>query len=258
MSTGDQGSESKESKVMVGYTLVDSLSEVSGAVAELEKHDELALDAEGVDLSRDGPLTVLQIGAHGKKCFLFDVKKLGADLFEEGLGLKGLIESESVLKICYDCRADSDALYHQFGVSLNNVWDLQVWYQAYQREKGTYVRPRHPKVPYVRGMVYVGKQLLPREVAKELKLDETGPHKTDDYAWTKRPMKPALLDYAAADIFAILELRAFATDSSRALSKQWEGRILRGSLNYTHKFRDATTPIKWPSGKMTILRDVEI
>ena len=37
-----------------------------------------------------------------------------------------MLQSTAVLKLIFDCRADSDALYHQFGVSMQHVYDVQV------------------------------------------------------------------------------------------------------------------------------------
>ena len=49
---------------------------------------------------------------------------MGARAFEEGR-LRELLESTRVLKLVFDCRGDSDALYHQRSVKLRNVYDVQ-------------------------------------------------------------------------------------------------------------------------------------
>ena len=55
---------------------------------------------------------------------LVDVSVMGARAFEEGR-LRELLESTRVLKLVFDCRGDSDALYHQHSVKLRNVYDVQ-------------------------------------------------------------------------------------------------------------------------------------
>ena len=56
--------------------------------------------------------------------FVFDVVMLGTTLFDHGL--RALLESTTIVKLFFDCRRDSDALYHQFGVQLHCVLDTQV------------------------------------------------------------------------------------------------------------------------------------
>ena len=119
--------------------LCDTHAKVANALAQLSCLNEITCDCEGVDLSRTGPVTLLQLsGTHPTpsgclpQVFLFDVLALGPTIFDidptEGNGhtLKGLLEHPSYLKITFDCRSDSDALYHQFGVVLRNVLDVQV------------------------------------------------------------------------------------------------------------------------------------
>ena len=48
------------------------------------------------------------------------------EIEKEKPSLRGLLENESIKLITFDCRSDSDALYHQFGISLSGVIDLQV------------------------------------------------------------------------------------------------------------------------------------
>jgi ribonuclease D len=52
---------------------------------------------------------------------------------EEGVSLRSILESEVVTKLTCDCRMDSDALYHQFGVACRNVLDLQIAEVAFRR-----------------------------------------------------------------------------------------------------------------------------
>ena len=119
--------------------LCDTHEQVADALVQLSCLKEITFDSEGVDLSRTGPITLLQISATQPtpfgslpKAFLFDVLALGPAIFDidaregERCTLKMILESNSVLKVTFDCRADSDALFHQFGVLLQNVLDVQV------------------------------------------------------------------------------------------------------------------------------------
>lgn len=59
--------------------------------------------------------------------FIFDLIVIGQSILYGTHGLKDLLESKIIKKITFDCRIDSNALYHQFGISLTNCLDLQVF-----------------------------------------------------------------------------------------------------------------------------------
>lgn len=68
-------------------------------VDELSKYDFIAMDAEGVNLGKEGPLTLIQIGTVDNKVYLFDIK-LKPDLFKKG-HLEVILQSENTVKVNY-------------------------------------------------------------------------------------------------------------------------------------------------------------
>mmetsp|Transcript_106397 Transcript_106397/g.185040 ORF Transcript_106397/g.185040 Transcript_106397/m.185040 type:complete len:330 (-) Transcript_106397:40-1029(-) len=82
-----------------------------------------AVDCEGADLPRRGQLSLLQISTHGE-CFVIDVLQLGHKAVSHAF--KALLENPGVTKLMFDCRHESDALFHQLGIQLCNVLDLQL------------------------------------------------------------------------------------------------------------------------------------
>lgn len=87
----------------------------------------LALDCEGVDLGRDGSITIITMSTENS-CYLFDVIDLRAGLKSELKAfLKDILEDEHVTKIIHDCKMDSDALLHSLGIMLAGVHDTQAW-----------------------------------------------------------------------------------------------------------------------------------
>lgn len=70
----------------------------------------VAVDFEGVNLCRQGKLCLAQVATAAGQVFLLDVETLGESCFARGR-LRELLESPAVVKIGYDCRADSDALW---------------------------------------------------------------------------------------------------------------------------------------------------
>lgn len=86
----------------------------------------LAVDCEGVQLSRTGALTLVQIAtSESPTVFLFDVHSIRErDVLVRTL--KVLLEDHTRAKILHDCRRDAEALFYQLGIRINNVIDTQV------------------------------------------------------------------------------------------------------------------------------------
>ncbi|XP_052776793.1 uncharacterized protein LOC128214391 [Mya arenaria] len=83
----------------------------------------LALDCKGEDLSRKGELQLVSIATQ-EKVYILDILKLKTSPFERGL--RDILEDKHILKLMFDCREDSDVLFHQFHVKLDGVIDIQL------------------------------------------------------------------------------------------------------------------------------------
>ena len=123
-------SSSPSSSSTGGVLLIDSLKKCSEAMGALiDRAEPVAVDFEGIALSREGRLCLAQVVSadDSEPVYLVDVVALGADAF--GVGRLGeLLSSETLVKLVFDCRSDREALRHQFGVALNQVYDIQVVY----------------------------------------------------------------------------------------------------------------------------------
>ncbi|KAF2210300.1 hypothetical protein CERZMDRAFT_99712 [Cercospora zeae-maydis SCOH1-5] len=102
----------------------------------------LYMDSEGVNLSRHGTISLLQVwDPLQKAAFLLDVYTLGSQAFTEkdsdGKTLKALLECAEIKKCWFDARNDADALYALFNVRLAGVVDIQLM------EVASRVGPRH-------------------------------------------------------------------------------------------------------------------
>lgn len=100
--------------------------------------DAIALDCKGFNLGLNGEISLVQIAFlpeptssknnHNQNVIpkpdvcLFDLKTNS----ELAYLLKPLLESEQIVKIIHDVRNKSNALYNQFDIMLNNVFDTQV------------------------------------------------------------------------------------------------------------------------------------
>lgn len=106
-------------------SLVDSLS-------DLPNHPpSIYVDIEGVNLSRHGSISILQLHIlPTDETHLIDVHTLGEEAFStvatNGDTLKDILESESIIKVFFDIRNDSDALYSLFGIRVAGICDIQL------------------------------------------------------------------------------------------------------------------------------------
>ncbi|KAK5734605.1 hypothetical protein LTR17_008826 [Elasticomyces elasticus] len=113
-------------------TLVDTLVSLKAASAPLY------VDLEGVNLSRHGSISIIQIWLPLlQQAFLVDIHVLGTTAFDttnsEGKTLRTILGSERIKKYFFDVRNDADALYALFNVRLAGVVDVQLLELASRR-----------------------------------------------------------------------------------------------------------------------------
>ena len=97
------------------------------------KDKSMSVDLEGVRLGSGGKAATIQISidmSEGKRCvYVFDL--LGSSgafaLGAQGEGtLRSLFESSAVTKVLHCCHGDGGALFYEYGIELNNVFDTGV------------------------------------------------------------------------------------------------------------------------------------
>jgi len=143
----------------------------------------------------------LYIAPKNGAVLLIDIETMGNKAFNEGR-LRELLESETLMKLCYDCRADADALHHLHGVTPHNLFDLQIAYCT-KRDRDSLRRD-----PYLKGLGHAlqdlslgSAQAQQLEQVKNKGLALFVPEKGGSYeVWRQRPLQQALIDYAALDV----------------------------------------------------------
>ena len=104
----------------------DTAAKCQTAATAFETCPAVVLDCEGHNLGTSGgklSIILLRGVTADSQTFLIDVPKLS---FTSILPILDLLRSPNIRKIVFDGRMDFSALYHELGVELQNVVDLQL------------------------------------------------------------------------------------------------------------------------------------
>lgn len=199
--------------------VIDDELALNDAISELKQNKEqnnslVAVDCEGVSLSRKGELTILSI-ATKEKAYIFDVFKIGEVIFSSGL--REILEDNSQKKLMFDCRQDSDALWHQFNIKLAGVLDLQLLEIMYRRENSgsaskpssTKYKRRNQKIDEVESINGYRRCLeLYVEDKNSVKIKDEGSTllRGDNKIWKNRPLSETLIQYCFVDTVGMFRL----------------------------------------------------
>lgn len=91
----------------------------------------LFIDLEGIQLGRHGSISIMSLYMpFNKTVYLIDIYTLGERAFStvnsDGKSLKFILESPNILKVLFDVRHDSDALFGLYGISVDGIRDVQL------------------------------------------------------------------------------------------------------------------------------------
>ena len=181
--------------------LVDTMEEARLACTELRRCKVVAFDMEGDQLGRHGKTSLLQLAISKEKVFVFDVLALGPSLFMDENLLSSILRDPSIIKLCYDCRCDSEALFYLHGVLPQGLYDLQIAYTLlYQQGTDPFLKGLHKalQAPGVRcSAMIIAQKLATKQQSNFGRL------------MMERPIPPPLLAYCASDVthlFTMYEL----------------------------------------------------
>ncbi|KAF8073305.1 ribonuclease H-like domain-containing protein [Lyophyllum atratum] len=112
----------------IKYTLCDNEDSLQSALTTLKTASVLAFDCEGQDLGQDGgklSLVSLRIihPPSSSATFLFDAVKIARSALRP---VFDLLESNEIQKVVFDGRMDYSCLFHDHGIRLRDVVDLQL------------------------------------------------------------------------------------------------------------------------------------
>ena len=235
------------------WLFIDNELSLNDAISELKKYKQtnnhLAVDSEGVSLSRKGELTILSIATR-EKAYIFDVLKIGKAIFSGGL--QEILEDNTQEKLMFDCRQDSDALWHQFNVKLAGVLDLQLLEIMYRRENPTSETTKTSIKPTFKGRIRRRSQLTDQiekihgyrrclelylEDEKLINAKIVGEKllKFNKKIWKIRPLPKKLIQYCVVDTMGMFSLYDKMKDILSGVEKN---RLTIASKKYVEFYRE--------------------
>ena len=173
--------------------VVDDLQKALAACSRLKTQRLLAMDMEGSPLSKGGITSLLQLAVSSMEVYIFDVLGLGQELFS-ALLLLPILSDPTIIKLCYDCRGDAEALYFNHGVQVHGLYDLQIAYtMLFQPQNDPYLKGLH-KAMQAPGIHACGYKVRAKIEAKR----RLGADGFQDLL--VRPLSPSILEYSVEDV----------------------------------------------------------
>ncbi len=153
---------------------------ISGAINEIKKSNLIAVDTEFIWRNTYFPsLSLIQISTHNK-IFIFDMYQ-NNNLIE----LKKIFESNEIKKIFHSLRSDISVLKSALNVKVLNVFDTQI-------AESILINNSSIQIGY--------KDLVKKYLLISISKNETNSD------WSKRPLKPNQMEYAANDVRYLIRI----------------------------------------------------
>ncbi|KAK6591986.1 3 -5 exonuclease [Botrytis cinerea] len=199
------------------------------------------VDLEGVNLSRQGTISILQIYvAPLDHTYLIDVHTMGGKTFSmvgtSGVSLKDILESVTIPKVFFDVRNDADALFSHFGIRLMGVKDLQLMELATRSWGRTYVSGLAKCIEYDAPMTGQEKRVWKavKETGKRLFEPQLG----GSYEiFNQRPLPVDVQKYCVQDVRFLPKL--WELYNSR-MTKDWAVRVDKAVIGRVREAQSAT------------------
>lgn len=191
----------------------------------------LYIDLEGVNLSRTGTVSILQIYLlPTNRAYLVDVHTLGHQAFSTrggatGHTLKEILESDTIPKVFFDVRNDSDALYSHFQISLAGIQDLQLMELATRRFTRRCVNGLSKCIEHDAPMV--SSERMAWKATKDQGLRLFAPERGGSYeVFNERPLSEEIRRYCVQDVKFLPRLWSHY---KAQMSSIWEAKVREAS-----------------------------
>ena len=236
-------------------TLINSTASIATLVDTIvnlpSNPPSLYLDLEGISLSRQGSVSILQLLLHPQKVvYLIDIHVLGSTAFTTpgsgGKTLQSILETPTIPKVFFDVRNDSNALFFHYNIALQGVQDVQLMECASRPDTGG------ARKKFVNRLVKCidddapvpWQQKQASKAAKELGLMLFAPERGGSYAvFNDRPLKDKIRDYCVQDVQFLPLLRQTYCDR---LQPAWKTKVNTETLA---RVQSSQTMAYKPDGK---------
>lgn len=206
---------------------IENLIDNFGNLQTLASAPCLYFDLEGVKLGRSGTISIMQVLVHpADRTHLIDIHTLGEEAFnipgQAGLTLKDILQSETIPKVFFDVRNDSDALFAHFGIKLAGIQDLQLMeLGARTNRPRKYVSGLANCIEKDLGLTAAEKQLW--KETKEKGLNLFAPERGGSYeVFNTRPLTDAVTQYCIQDVrFLPILWRRYQNN----MNGHWRGKV---------------------------------
>jgi exonuclease 3'-5' domain-containing protein 1 len=179
-------------------TLIDSLLDLPTSPPSLY------LDIEGVKLCRHGSISIIQLlVVPQNRTYLIDIHTLKDAAFNTpgatGQTLKHILEAETIPKVFFDVRNDSDALFAHFEINLAGIQDLQLMELATRRHSKRFLSGLAKCIDYDLRLTFAEKSAWTATKTRGKNL--FAPEKGGSYeVFNQRPLSEVIALYCTQDV----------------------------------------------------------
>ena len=189
----------------------------------------LSFDCEAWNLGRFGTTCYIQIRDELRgQIYLVDLLVLGQRAWttkarDNVTTLKSIFKDSNIVKLVYDTRADSDALYNHYGIKLAGVLDVQYLAMLNRR----YFNERRPGY----NVTMDSSGCLTAEEQRRFAMNRVFPYGKDYSKFMLRPLPTSLKVYAIGDVLYLRrlasKLKETLTDRGIELAFEWTANEIR-------------------------------
>ena len=180
----------------------------------------VAIDCEGVDLSRIGSVEIVSFCFPTKDVYLVDFGVVPVTESHQMIRshVKRLLECSSIIKVIHDCRKDSDALYHLHGITMKNVHDTSCFHHVITGQEETGLN-----------------DVLQYNVIRTNESRDSHIYRNDPSFWARRPLSRNMIEWASSDVDKLVQLSLTQLDH---MKKEQVSQALRKTESYVTVCRD--------------------
>ena len=188
------------------FTLVETLEDLTFLNEELLHCPYIAIDTEFRRTTKDNMKLALMQVNDTSEIYLIDCLQI-----KEPKEICSFLSSPDTKKIFHSCREDIEAIYSWTKKEVLNIYDTQI---ANSLLGGSF------SISY--------QDLVKKKIGLEVSKDETRTN------WLRRPLSEAQLNYAASDVYYLIDLYRFQTEEFSKTNKlEWLEEELNSPLSLT-------------------------